>query len=175
MLNRYFLPVFLLVESSNYSLFSDMSSTPPDMIEPTLIFLADDDDDDCMLFQEVLDDLDRNTELIISQDGEQLMKTFEEKVPPIPHVLFLDLNMPRKNGFECLKEIKLDKKLINIPIVVLSTAGDSDYIERAFNDGAHYYIRKPGCFEHLKKLIEKVLAQNWTEYSRKFESFLLHA
>jgi len=145
------------------------------MTEYTRIFLADDDEDDCVLFQEALEELDRNTELIVSKDGEQLMKNFDEKVPPPPHVLFLDLNMPRKNGFECLKEMKRNEKLKDIPVVVFSTSGDKSSMETTFHDGAHYYIRKPGSFELLKKIIEKVLAQNWNEYSpRQFDTFMLN-
>ncbi len=140
------------------------------------IFLADDDEDDCMLFQEALNDIGRKVELTVSRDGEELMHTFDEKVPPPPNVLFLDLNMPRKSGFECLKEMRQSEKLKNIPVVVFSTSADKDHIKKTFHDGANHYARKPGNFVDLKKLIEHVLAINWTEVSPpQFENFLLQS
>src|SRR5690349_18876286 len=137
------------------------------------IYLADDDDDDCMLFQDALTEINYAFELTVSKDGEELMKTFEDNVPPPPHVLFLDLNMPRKSGFECLKEMKQNVKLKNIPVVIFSTSGDQEYIERTFHEGANYYVRKPGRFETLKHLIEKVLSINWadTAVNRQLEKF----
>jgi CheY-like chemotaxis protein len=140
------------------------------------VFLADDDEDDCMLFQEALNDMDRKVELTVSRDGEELMNTFDEKVPPPPNVLFLDLNMPRKSGFECLKEMRKSDKLKDIPVVVFSTSADNDHIKKTFHDGANYYARKPGNFVELKKLIEQVLAINWADgSSRQFENFLLQS
>jgi CheY-like chemotaxis protein len=138
------------------------------------VFLADDDEDDCMLFEDALQDIDQKIELIISRDGVELMNTLQEKVPPPPHVLFLDLNMPRKNGFECLKEIKLHGEYKNIPIVVLSTSNENEHIQRTFEDGANLYARKPGNFLLLKKLIEHVLTIDWKEHSPKhLNQFLL--
>lgn len=139
------------------------------------IYLADDDDDDCMLFQDALSEMNYTFELTVSKDGEELMKTFEDNVPPPPHVLFLDLNMPRKSGFECLREMKQNVKLKNIPVVIFSTSGDQEYIERTFHEGANYYVRKPGRFETLKHLIEKVLSINWadTAVNRQLEKFVL--
>lgn len=139
------------------------------------IFLADDDEDDCMLFQDALNEMNFKIELTVSMDGEELMKTFEDKVPPPPHVLFLDLNMPRKSGFECLREMKQSAKLKNIPVVIFSTSGDQGNIQRTFHEGASYYVRKPGTFEMLKQLIEKVLSIDWTDDNipRQLEKFVL--
>ncbi len=142
---------------------------------PIRVYLADDDEDDCMLFQEALGEVNSKIDLTVSRDGEELMKTFEEKVPPPPQVLFLDLNMPRKSGLECLKEMKQNEKLKNIPVVVFSTSADAEYIEKTFHGGANYYARKPGTFILLKKLIERVMSIDWAnESSPKFEKFLLH-
>lgn len=75
------------------------------------ILLADDDSDDCLFFKEALRELLLSTNLTTVHDGEQLMQLLTNETNVLPHVLFLDLNMPRKNGFECLTEIKLSKKL----------------------------------------------------------------
>ena len=69
------------------------------------IFLADDDADDCMLFEDALREVSTSTELTTANDGVELINLMETTVPPPPDVIFLDLNMPRKNGFECLELI----------------------------------------------------------------------
>jgi CheY-like chemotaxis protein len=71
------------------------------------VLLADDDADDCLFFKEALEELPLSTSLTIVNDGDQLMKWLLKNTSRLPHVLFLDLNMPRKNGFECLTEIRL--------------------------------------------------------------------
>ena len=82
--------------------------------------------------------------------------------------------MPRKNGIECLQEIKRTDKLKNIPIIILSTSSQAGSIETAYAHGADYYITKPGTYAMLKKTIEIVLAIDWTSHRpTPFEHFLL--
>src|ERR1041384_4215132 len=85
--------------------------------EKIQILLSDDDKDDCFLFREALSELPHQTHLEIVNDGEQLMNYLHEHADRLPDVLFLDLNMPRKNGFECLSEIKHNDKLSSLPVV----------------------------------------------------------
>src|SRR6187551_3744695 len=99
-------------------------------IVPIRVYLADDDEDDCILFQEALAEVNDKIDLVISRDGEELMGTLEENVSQPPSVLFLDLNMPRKSGLECLKEMRQNEKFRNIPVVIFSTSADADYIEK---------------------------------------------
>lgn len=122
------------------------------------IFLTDDDLDDCMFFSDALNELKINSILTVTTDGVELMDVLVTVVPPPPYVIFLDLNLPKKNGFECLKEIRDNKKLMNIPIVVLSTSSNRDFIEQSYKYGANYYICKPKSFSLLKKSIETVLS-----------------
>ncbi len=122
------------------------------------IYLADDDADDCILFEEALRELSVKTLLTVTNDGVELMNTLDEKVPPPPYVIFLDLNMPGKNGFDALKEIREIEKLKNIPVVIFSTTSNTDTVDRTFNLGANYYICKPANFSLLIKAIEKVLS-----------------
>jgi CheY-like chemotaxis protein len=131
------------------------------MIQSKKIFLAEDDADDRAFFEDALNDLQLQTELTISEDGAQLMTALEETVPPIPYVIFIDLNMPRKNGFECLKEIRESNKLKNIPVVVLSTSDHENIIDSTYSMGANLYIRKPSSYQMLKKAIEMVLASDF--------------
>ena len=127
------------------------------------IFLADDDIDDSSLFEEALQEVSEDTRLKIAYDGEELLHVLEETVPPSPDVIFLDLNMPRKNGFQCLKEIKQTQKLKHIPVVIFSTAFQREAIDQTYLDGAHYYICKPTSYVDLKKTIQKILSINWKE------------
>lgn len=117
------------------------------------LLLADDDMDDCFFFKEALDDLYISAKLITVNDGDQLMKLLSAKNTLLPDVLFLDLNMPRKSGFECLQEIKVIDKLINLPVIIFSTSLDTDVVNSLYEEGANYYIRKPGEFEKLKKVV----------------------
>ena len=121
------------------------------------IYLADDDADDREVFVDALQELSPDTQLIISNDGEELMTTLDDNVPPPPYVIFLDLNMPRKNGYECLREIRRTHKLRDIMVVIFSTTDNRDSIERTYSLGANYYIRKPHSFELLKKAIQTIL------------------
>lgn len=121
------------------------------------VLLADDDIDDCMLFEEALQELSHDTLLSIVNDGEQLTDTlFRRKV--LPNVLFLDLNMPRKNGYECLREIASDEHTRNIPVIIISTSFDSEIVRSLYQIGAKYYIRKPEEFGKLKQVVSKGLS-----------------
>lgn len=121
------------------------------------LLLADDDTDDCIFFKEVLEELGIDTTLTVVNDGVELMRLLSKKTDSLPDVLFLDLNMPRKNGFECLLEIKLDDKLKHLPVVIFSTSLDMQVVNLLYEKGAHYYIRKPGEFSKLKKVIHEAL------------------
>jgi len=118
------------------------------------IFLADDDADDRMFFEDALKQLPIPTQLTLSNDGLELMSNLETVVPD---VIFLDLNMPRKNGFQCLEEIRNTPKLKDIPIVIFSTTANEDAVNKTYQLGANYYTCKPHSFELLVKAIETVL------------------
>ncbi len=121
------------------------------------ILLADDDIDDCNFFKEALDSLPMSTKLTTVNDGESLMNFLLENEEHLPHVLFLDINMPRKNGFECLSEIKHHDKLKDLAVVMFSTSNAQDKINILFNTGADVYIRKPSSFAQLVQVIHHAL------------------
>ena len=120
------------------------------------ILLADDDKDDCLLFKDALDELPISVELKTVYSGEQLMKLFN-KNEELPDILFLDLNMPRKNGFQCLTEIKENEKFKELPVIIFSTSFDRDIVNLLYKNGAHYCIRKPNQFSQLKKLLHRAI------------------
>lgn len=121
------------------------------------LLLADDDEDDCDFFKEALDEISIETSLTMVHDGVQLMDYLKANESKLPDVVFLDLNMPRKNGLECLAEIKDDEKLKELPIIIFSTSLDSEIVNNLYKNGASFYIRKPGDFSKLKKVIENAL------------------
>jgi CheY-like chemotaxis protein len=127
-------------------------------IKPLNILLADDDTDDCIFFKEALDELLLSTHLTVVNDGEQLMQLLINETNEFPDVLFLDLNMPRKNGFECLSEIKLSKKLNQLPVIIFSTSFEQEVVNQLYQNGAQYFIRKPSEFSQFKKIIQQSLA-----------------
>lgn len=122
------------------------------------LLLADDDTDDCLFFQEALEELTIATNLTTVNDGVQLME-FLNRAASLPDALFLDLNMPRKSGFECLTELKKSKSFKEIPVIIFSTSLDQEVVNMLYNNGAHYYIRKPGDFNILKKVIEEATSR----------------
>jgi len=121
------------------------------------ILLADDDKDDSILFQEILEELPLSTHLTKVSNGEQLMQFLNETKDQLPDVLFLDLNMPRKNGYDCLSEIKGSEKLKSLSVIIFSTAFEPQVISLLYKKGAQYYIRKPNSYWQLKSLIHQAL------------------
>ena len=118
------------------------------------ILLADDDKDDRFFFKMALDALTTPTELVAMVDGEKLMAYLSENAHQLPDVLFLDLNMPRKNGFECLSEIKGNVVLKQLPVIIFSTSYEQEVVNQLYINGAKYFMRKPAEFSQLKKIIE---------------------
>ena len=127
------------------------------------VLLADDDTDDCIFFKEALNELQLSTNLTTVCDGEKLMRYLDENLAHLPDVLFLDLSMPRKNGFECLAEIKLNEKLKDLPVVIFSISYprdkvyEPDMINMFFKMGVHHYIRKNSDLAQLKQSIHHAI------------------
>src|SRR5687767_11664148 len=124
---------------------------------PINILLADDDQDDRFFFKKALEAIPASTHLTTVENGEKLMTYLSENSGKLPDVIFLDLNMPRKNGSECLSEIRQDPKLKQVPVVIYSTSLDDAIADELFEKGAHYYIRKCDLTE-LIKLLQYVLS-----------------
>jgi CheY-like chemotaxis protein len=121
------------------------------------ILLAEDDKDDQFLFNYVLETLKIPFTLTIVTDGVELMNLLSDKSNQLPDILFLDLNMPRKNGAECLIEIKKFEHLKQLPIVICSTAREDSSTVLLYENGANYYITKPDQLQQYKLLINKAI------------------
>lgn len=128
---------------------------------PIYVLLADDDEDDRLFFKDVFDELKINTIVSTVNDGEELMKYLSRNDHVLPHILFLDLNMPFKTGLECLTEIKKMDHLKEMAIAIYSTSASEKEIEDTFVNGANIYIKKPSDFGTLKKVLSDVISINW--------------
>ncbi len=143
--------------------------------DPLYIVLADDDEADRLLFVEALDELEIKSKVHIVKNGMQLTEYLSNKNTLLPHVIFLDLNMPLKNGMECLKEIRKNKKFNEILIAIYSTSASENDINETFRCGANVYINKPSDFNVLKQLLNKVVTATFLYEADSFDksNFLL--
>ncbi len=137
--------------------------------KPITILMADDDQDDCLLVKEAFSENNFEDEIRFVADGEDLMdylyrrgKFAEPASAPLPDLILLDLNMPRKDGREALREIKSSRDFRHIPIIVLTTSHEQDDIIRSYRVGANSFITKPSSFEELLTLVEH-LGRYWIE------------
>ncbi len=121
------------------------------------ILLADDDPADCLLFKNALEELPVSVHLNIVHNGDQATELLSKKRSKLPDVLFLDIHMPRKNGFATLEEIKRNKRLEDLPVIIFSTSSELEGVKRVYSDAAHYYICKPANFSQLKNVIYEAL------------------
>jgi CheY-like chemotaxis protein len=121
------------------------------------ILLADDDEGDRLIFTDAIDEMIIKHIVQTVDDGMQLIEYLTKKDAVLPDIIFLDLNMPRKNGLECLKEIRKNEKFGGILIFIYSTSAAEKDIHETFMNGANVYIKKPNNFELLKKLLSKAI------------------
>jgi CheY-like chemotaxis protein len=135
--------------------------------EPVMILMADDDPDDRMLTQDAWEENRLANELHFVGDGEELMdylhrrgKYRELAAARLPGLILLDLNMPKKDGREALREIRADPNLRRIPIVVLTTSKAEEDILRTYDLGVNSFITKPVTFEALVETVS-TLAKYW--------------
>ena len=140
-----------------------MSATLPNH----LILMADDDDDDRLLARDALSESKVEGDIRFVENGEELMdylcrrgKYHDQATAPRPGLILLDLNMPRKDGREALREIKSDPELKRIPVVVLTTSKADTDVGAIYELGANSFISKPFQFDALVNVM-KVIGQYW--------------
>ncbi len=132
--------------------------------QPICILMADDDEDDCLATRDALKRNRMANDFRTVPDGEELMRFLRREGAyadaPRPGIILLDLNMPRKDGREALREIKADRSLRGIPIIVLTTSSQEEDILRSYDLGANSFITKPVTFDALVKVVA-ALGQYW--------------
>ncbi len=128
-----------------------------------VILMADDDPDARLMAEEALEESRLKNELYLVKDGEELMDFLHRRnnyrdpeSSPRPGIILLDLNMPRKDGREALREIKSEPSLRSIPVIVLTTSKAEEDILRTYNLGANSFITKPITFEGLVEVLKKM-------------------
>lgn len=138
--------------------------------QPIVILMADDDADDRMLTKDALTESRVLNDLRFVEDGEELLDYLkgrgayaDRESSPRPGLILLDLNMPKKDGREALKEIKADPELRRIPIVVMTTSKAEEDVYRSYDLGASSFITKPVTFDRLVELM-RTMGQYWVEF-----------
>ena len=140
------------------------------------IILVDDDDDDYDLFKYVLEQHTYNTSLERVIDYDQLMEKLEDAPHELPDIIFLDMNLPKKNGLEILKLIKEKTILNNMIIAIYSTTCIERIADELYEMGANFYITKPVKFSDMQRVIESALgtiSNKEIKYVRSKESYLI--
>lgn len=135
-----------------------------------IILMADDDADDRLLAQDAMQESRVLNELHFVEDGVQLLSYLrgddefsDRSVYPMPGLILLDLNMPKKDGREALREIKADPRLRRIPVVILTTSKAEVDMVKGYDLGAASYITKPVTFDALVELM-RTLGKYWVEF-----------
>jgi len=137
--------------------------------QPVEILLVEDNEDDVVIIQEVFADVVLGTLINVVRDGEEalayLQRKGKYKVARIPEIVLLDINMPKKNGFEVLEAMKKDPRLQSLPVIMLTTSHREEDVVRSYAKGACSYIHKLVDLDEFKQLI-KQFEYYWTSISR---------
>ncbi len=122
------------------------------------ILLVDDDTEDAELFSEALSETEASIKFTRAIDGCDAIEILEKGVSP--DIIFLDINMPRMNGWECLGKLKSKAAYKDIPVIMYTTSSNQNEKEIAINFGAINFISKPNNFTDLKKILESVIKKD---------------
>jgi len=125
------------------------------------VVLAEDDKDYQEIFNTALNEVNIPTTLTVVSDGYELMQTLRSPDSPTYNIVILDINMPKKNGFECLKEIRKDKDLRNTFSVILTSSQDPIIKETAYKAGANLFLTKPIGFSEYVDAVRTILTSDW--------------
>lgn len=128
------------------------------------ILLVDDDLDDRELFVEAFSFINEKSDIVTLEGSDRLVE-YLRNLPTLPDYLFLDLNMPRKSGKECLREIQQHDDLKSIKIAIYSTSLNPRDVAETYLNGAFCFIQKPNSFSDLKNLLQKVITTEHRSYS----------
>lgn len=138
------------------------------------VMLADDDADSRDIFVEALSMIAPHVQVKEIVNGKELMKNLLSGAEAVPDILFLDLNMPFKNGQECLAEIRSTPRLQKMPVVIYSSSNNREHVDQTYKGGASFYMIKPDSFVELKQMVNKLLSLEGEAFLEpKKEHFLL--
>jgi CheY-like chemotaxis protein len=123
------------------------------------IVLADDDMDDSFIFNAAVEQSNHPIKLTVTEDGQKLLNYLESET--LPDIIFLDINMPFRNGIECLATIRANKKFDKVPVVMYSTTNNKLNVEACYDGGATLYVVKPNTFEEVDRMVKKICSKDW--------------
>lgn len=126
--------------------------------DTTEILLAEDDRDDVFVFELALKEIEQPVIMKVAQDGDRLFELLKES---IPDVLFLDINMPCRDGLACIIELRKNKQYDNMPVIMYTSMKDSKYIDECYRNGANFYLIKANRLQDLVENLKKIFAVNW--------------
>lgn len=126
------------------------------MLNHNKILLVDDDLDDQLFFVDAINELEPQLACEIANNGSEALDHLQ-KVPPPPSLIFLDLNMPLMNGFECLAQLKKENGYKDIPVIIFTTSNNPADKARTISMGAHMFLTKPPDFNALKIKLQGIL------------------
>lgn len=125
------------------------------------VVLAEDDKDYQEIFNNALTEVNIPTKLTVVSDGHELMQILQSPDAPAYNIVVLDINMPKKDGIECLREIRLDKNLSNTFSVILTSSLDPLIKANAYDAGANLFLTKPEDFDEYVETVRKILTSDW--------------
>ena len=127
------------------------------MAEGKTVHLADDDEDDRMLIRDALEEANPNITIIEAENGKELVENVRKADDTSDTVIVLDMNMPKMNGIEAIKEIRSEPALADMPAVMLSTSSNPDLKKKALDAGVDDFIVKPNSFTALLDIARRII------------------
>lgn len=126
------------------------------------ILLVDDDADDQLYFKDAINEISPHLECDVANNGREALQNIV--IPPPPDVIFLDLNMPVMNGYECLTELKKTSEYKHIPVIIFTTSKNERDIERTQKLGASLFFTKPSNFSTLCNKLNQILDLDFSKF-----------
>ena len=127
------------------------------MAEGQTVHIADDDEDDRMLIKEALEEVNPNIKVIEAENGKELVENVKNSDDLSDTVIVVDMNMPKMNGVEAIKEIRSEPELAKLPAVMMSTSNNPDLMKKALDAGVDEFIVKPNSFKALLDIARKII------------------
>ncbi|MFN8302362.1 MAG: response regulator [Saprospiraceae bacterium] len=136
--------------------------------KPLLILMADDDEDDRFLTQTAFEECNLECKLLFAKDGTEVLELLDneknksESVRELPNLILLDLNMPRKNGWQVLNELKSSESLKHIPVLIFTTSKSPEHVLMSYSLGANSFITKPSSYNTMLEVVQ-MINRYWNE------------
>lgn len=130
------------------------------MSTEAVVFYLDDDQEDLLFFKDAASQISKSVEVKTRMSSDELLHDLHNP-PPVPLAIFLDVNMPRRNGLEVLSSIREKSEFDHIPVIIFTTSNNPDVIDKSKQLGANLFITKPNNFSDLKKAIKYTLNLDW--------------